>query len=109
MYHLPQTHILGKEYMSLLKVPKKLYYQWISGIDMETATVTGIIDDAIDNAEKVKLRLQKEKMSSTRINISMSTPHSIIFFLVILKITFQCSTYITNIKMILMINKKTYL
>ena len=30
---------------------------------METATVTGIIDDAIDNAEKVKLRLQKEKMS----------------------------------------------
>lgn len=55
--------ILGKEYMSLLKVPKKLYYQWISGIDMETATVTGIIDDAIDNAEKVKLRLQKEKMS----------------------------------------------
>ena len=55
--------ILDKEYMSLLKVPKKLYYQWISGIDMETATVTGIIDDAIDNAEKVKLRLQKEKMS----------------------------------------------
>lgn len=55
--------ILGKEYMSLLKVPKKLYYQWISGIDMETATVTGIIDDAIDNAGKVKLRLQKEKMS----------------------------------------------
>lgn len=55
--------ILGKEYMSLLKVPKKLYYQWISGIDMETTTVTGIIDDAIDNAEKVKLRLQKEKMS----------------------------------------------
>lgn len=55
--------ILDKEYMSLLKVPKKLYYQWISGIDMETATVTGIIDDAIDNAGKVKLRLQKEKMS----------------------------------------------
>lgn len=55
--------ILDKEYMSLLKVPKKLYYQWISGIDMETVTVTGIIDDAIDNAEKVKLRLQKEKMS----------------------------------------------
>ena len=55
--------ILGKEYMSLLKVPMKLYYQWISGIDMETATVTGIIDDAIDNAGKVKLRLQKEKMS----------------------------------------------
>lgn len=55
--------ILGKEYMDLLKTPKKLYYQWISGIDMDTDTVTEIIDDAIDKAEKVKSSLQKEKMS----------------------------------------------
>lgn len=55
--------ILGKEYMDLLKTPKKLYYQWISGIDMDVETITEIIDDAIDNAEKVKSRLQKEKMS----------------------------------------------
>lgn len=55
--------ILGKEYMDLLKTPKKLYYQWISGIDMDTGTVTEIIDDVIDNAEKVKVKLQKEKMS----------------------------------------------
>lgn len=55
--------ILGKEYIELLKTPKKLYYQWISGIDMDAETVTEIIDDAIDNAENVKLRLQKEKMS----------------------------------------------
>lgn len=55
--------ILGKEYMDLLKTPKKLYYQWISGIDMDIETITEIIDDAIDNAEKVKSRLQKEKMS----------------------------------------------
>lgn len=61
--HFDKEVILGKEYMSLLKTPKKLYYQWISGIDMEAVTVTEIIDDAIDNAEKVKLRLQKEKMS----------------------------------------------
>lgn len=54
--------ILGKEYMDLLKTPKKLYYQWISGIDMNADTVTEIIDDAMDNAEKVKVRLQKEKM-----------------------------------------------
>lgn len=55
--------ILGKEYMDLLKIPKKLYYQWISGIDMDAGTVTEIIDDAMDNAEKVKSRLQQEKMS----------------------------------------------
>lgn len=55
--------ILGKEYMDLLKTPKKLYYQWISGIEMNADTITEIIDDAIDNAKKVKSRLQQEKMS----------------------------------------------
>ena len=54
--------ILGKEYMDLLKTPKKMYYQWISGIDMDAETVTENIDDAIDNAQKVKVKLQKEKM-----------------------------------------------
>lgn len=55
--------ILGKEYMDLLKTPKKLYYQWISGIEMNAETVTEIIDDAIGNAAKVKIKLQREKMS----------------------------------------------
>lgn len=55
--------ILSKKYMDLLKTPKKLYYQWISGIDMDAKTVTEIIDDAIDDAEKVKTKLQREKMS----------------------------------------------
>lgn len=55
--------VLSKEYMDLLKAPKKLYYQWISGIDMDAETVIEIIDDAIDNAGKVKVKLQKEKMS----------------------------------------------
>lgn len=55
--------VLGKEYMDLLKIPKKLYYKWISGIDIDAGTVTEIIDDAMDNAEKVKARLQREKMS----------------------------------------------
>lgn len=61
--YLDKDVILGKEYMDLLKTPKKLYYQWISGIDMDADTVTEIIDDAMDNAEKVKARLQREKMS----------------------------------------------
>ena len=55
--------ILNKEYMNLLKIPKKLYYQWISGIDMNAETVTELIDDAIDNARKTKSKLQQEKMS----------------------------------------------
>ncbi len=55
--------ILGKEYMDLLKTPKRLYYEWISGIDMDVATVTEIIDDAIDKSIKVKSRLQMEKMN----------------------------------------------
>lgn len=55
--------ILGKEYLDLLKTPKKLYYQWISGIDMNAETVTEIIDNSIDKSIKVKSRLQMEKMS----------------------------------------------
>lgn len=55
--------ILGKEYMNLLKTPKRLYYEWISGIDMDASTVTEIIDDAINESIKVKSRLQMEKMS----------------------------------------------
>lgn len=55
--------ILGKEYMDLLKTPKRLYYQWISGVDMDAETVTEVIDEAVDDAEKVKIKLQKEKMS----------------------------------------------
>lgn len=55
--------ILGKEYMNLLKTPKRLYYEWTSGIDMNVETVTKIIYDAMDNAEKARKRLQLEKMS----------------------------------------------
>ncbi len=54
--------ILDKKYMDLLKTPKRLYYEWISGMDMEPATLTDLIDDAMDMAAKEKVRLQKEKM-----------------------------------------------
>lgn len=57
--------VFGREYMDLLKTPKRLYYEWVSGIDMDAGTVTGIIDDAMDNAGKVKARLAAEKMSVT--------------------------------------------
>lgn len=55
--------ILNKEYMDLLKKPKLMYFDWLSGIEMDADTVTDIIDDAIDEAEKLKQRFQMEKMT----------------------------------------------
>ena len=55
--------ILNKEYMDLLKKPKLMYFDWLSGTEMDADTVTDIIDDAIDEAEKLKQRFQMEKMT----------------------------------------------
>lgn len=55
--------ILKEYYMDLLETPKRLYYQWLSGIEMDADTVTEVIDDAIDKSIKVKSRLQMEKMN----------------------------------------------
>lgn len=55
--------ILNKEYMNLLKKPKCLYFDWVSGIEMNADEVTNIIDDAIDKAENLKHRFQMEKMT----------------------------------------------
>lgn len=54
--------ILNREYLDLLKTPKRLYYEWISGIDMDAGTVSDFINHTMDTAEKTKKRLQKEKM-----------------------------------------------
>lgn len=55
--------ILNKEYMDLLKKPKLMYFDWLSETEMDANTVTGIIDDAIDESEKLKQRFQMEKMT----------------------------------------------
>lgn len=55
--------ILNKEYMDLLKKPKLMYFDWLSGIEMDADTITDIIDDTIDKAEKLKQRFQMEKMT----------------------------------------------
>ena len=55
--------ILNKEYMDLLKKPKLMYFDWLSGTEMDADTVTDIIDDTIDKAEKLKQRFQMEKMT----------------------------------------------
>lgn len=54
--------ILNKDYMNLLNTPKRLYYQWIDGIEMDVDELTTIIDDAIDDAQKLKVTYQKQKM-----------------------------------------------
>ena len=55
--------ILNKEYMDLLKKPKLMYFDWLSGTEMDANTVTDIIDNAIDESEKLKQRFQMEKMT----------------------------------------------
>ena len=54
--------ILKKDYMNLLNTPKRLYYQWIDGVEMDADELTTIIDDAIDDAQKLKFTYQKQKM-----------------------------------------------
>ncbi len=54
--------ILKRDYMSLLNTPKRLYYQWIDGTEMDVDELTIIIDNAIDDAEKLKVEYQKQKM-----------------------------------------------
>ena len=54
--------ILKKDYMNLLNTPKRLYYQWIDGIEMDADELTNIIDDVIDDAQKLKVTYQKQKM-----------------------------------------------
>jgi len=54
--------ILKNDYMNLLKTPKNLYYKWIDGQEIDSDELTTIIDDAMDNAEKLKSKYQKQKM-----------------------------------------------
>ena len=54
--------ILKRDYMSLLNTPKKLYFQWVDGFEMDANELTTIIDDSIDNAEKLRVIYQKQKM-----------------------------------------------
>ncbi|MBD5116513.1 MAG: hypothetical protein HDT48_03230 [Ruminococcaceae bacterium] len=54
--------VLNKEYMDLLNTPKRLYYRWINGEEMDAEKITELIDDAIDNAVKTKNKYQMQKM-----------------------------------------------
>lgn len=54
--------ILNREYMLLLRTPQNLYHEWISGIDMEADSLTSMIDDALNEAEMLRIKFAKYKM-----------------------------------------------
>lgn len=54
--------ILAKEYMDLLRTPKRLYYSWIKGTEYTADYVTNEIDCAIANAIKAKIKYRQQKM-----------------------------------------------
>lgn len=55
--------ILSPEYMTLLKTPKSLYYSWIQGASANVSEVSRQIEEAMEEASRIRERLQKEKMS----------------------------------------------
>lgn len=54
--------ILNSDYMELLNTPKRLYYQWIDGTEMNSNVLTNIINDALYDAANLKILYQKQKM-----------------------------------------------
>ena len=60
--HFDKEVILNRDYMDLLHTPKRLYHQWIDGMEMDADELTAMIDDAINEAEILKASYQKAKM-----------------------------------------------
>ena len=54
--------ILKKDYMDLLKTPKRMYYRWISGEEISTDMLTELIDDSIGKASELRSIYQKQKI-----------------------------------------------
>lgn len=55
--------ILKKDYMDLLRTPRKLYYRWIDGEEIKADELVVVIDDAINRANELKVVYQKQKMN----------------------------------------------
>lgn len=54
--------VLNTDYMTLLSTPKRLYYRWINGEEINTNDLTNIIEDSIYQAAELKCVYQKQKM-----------------------------------------------
>lgn len=57
--------ILNKEYMDLLRTPRRLYYRWINGEEMSAEELIDIIENSIHKASELKLVFHKQKMNSS--------------------------------------------
>lgn len=57
--------ILNTDYMALLNTPKRLYYRWINGEEININDLTNIIEDSIYQAAELKTIYQKQKMDLT--------------------------------------------
>lgn len=55
--------ILNKDYMELLRTPKRLYCRWVNGEEMSSQELTAVIDEAMHKAEELKIMYQKHKMN----------------------------------------------
>lgn len=64
-HYFDEEVILNRDYMKLLKTPYNLYYRWIKGIEINPNELTDMINDAIDDANKLKNTYQKQKMKLT--------------------------------------------
>lgn len=57
--------ILNTDYMALLSTPKKLYYRWLNGEQINTNELTETIENFVYQAEELKFIYQKQKMDLT--------------------------------------------
>lgn len=55
--------ILGKEYMDSIKTPKKLYFDWISGTEINKDEAVSLIKEAMQISQETREKLGKQKMS----------------------------------------------
>lgn len=54
--------ILQKDYLDLLRTPKRLYFQWIGGADMEPDLLAATLSAAASEAQRLCVVYQKQKM-----------------------------------------------
>ena len=54
--------ILNKDYMDLLRTPRKLYYRWINGEEIDANEITNIIESSMSKVLELKPIYQKQKM-----------------------------------------------
>lgn len=60
--HFDKEVILNRDYMYLLHTPKRLYHQWMGGMEMEAEELTSAINGVISKIDIIKSSCQEAKM-----------------------------------------------